>query len=98
MHADFPERCVQARRPVVRGASRLRINQAIGGRKPGSNDHRASATAAGTKKLLRIVPARVWIASIADVKFSWLRQPRSEERRVGKECVSKGRSRWLPDT
>src|SRR3546814_18807376 len=24
--------------------------------------------------------------------------PRSEERRVGKECVSPCRSRWLPDT
>src|SRR3546814_14505385 len=23
--------------------------------------------------------------------------PRSEERRVGKECVSKGRTRWSPD-
>src|SRR3546814_13202017 len=23
--------------------------------------------------------------------------PRSEERRVGKECVSTGRSRWLPN-
>src|SRR3546814_13447256 len=25
------------------------------------------------------------------------REPRSEERRVGKECVSTGRSRWSPD-
>src|SRR3546814_2963744 len=25
-------------------------------------------------------------------------RPRSEERRVGKECVSKCRSRWAPDT
>src|SRR3546814_14261387 len=37
-----------------------------------------------------------------DVDFSGLpreniRETRSEERRVGKECVSKGRSGWWPD-
>src|SRR3546814_15332278 len=29
--------------------------------------------------------------------ISWLDISRSEERRVGKECVSKCRSRWSPD-
>src|SRR3546814_14420936 len=33
-------------------------------------------------------------ASIAVVRAGWLR--RSEERRVGKECVSTCRSRWSP--
>src|SRR3546814_15665880 len=35
---------------------------------------------------------------LAWLGFSLLRGAiRSEERRVGKECVSTGRSRWLPD-
>src|SRR3546814_4753134 len=28
---------------------------------------------------------------------AWVETPRSEERRVGKECVSTCRSRWSPD-
>src|SRR3546814_16157130 len=35
-----------------------------------------------------------------DGRFAWVpldeRDPRSEERRVGKECVSTCRSRWVP--
>src|SRR3546814_15269531 len=29
--------------------------------------------------------------------LEWLTEMRSEERRVGKECVSRCRSRWWPD-
>src|SRR3546814_16636680 len=29
-------------------------------------------------------------------ELEWIRQSRSEERRVGKECVSRCRSRWWP--
>src|SRR3546814_14778158 len=41
-------------------------------------------------------------AAIAVAVYSWiglaiLRRGRSEERRVGKECVSTCRSRWSPD-
>src|SRR3546814_13085869 len=31
------------------------------------------------------------------VENAWLGPCRSEERRVGKECVSTGRSRWSPE-
>src|SRR3546814_20326289 len=33
-----------------------------------------------------------WFADMLSVRY-----PRSEERRVGKECVSTRRSRWSPD-
>src|SRR3546814_20637544 len=36
-----------------------------------------------------------WFVGIADVNLAGIDE-RSEERRVGKECVSTCRSRWLP--
>src|SRR3546814_13902768 len=36
--------------------------------------------------------------SLLDAVKAALEPARSEERRVGKECVSQGRSRWWPDT
>src|SRR3546814_11927839 len=36
------------------------------------------------------------INTIAVALLIWWRNPRSEERRVGKECVSTCRSRWSP--
>src|SRR3546814_14818946 len=35
--------------------------------------------------------------AVFDVKVKEIRAPRSEERRVGKECVSTCRSRWSTD-
>src|SRR3546814_20296053 len=46
----------------------------------------------GTGVLLVAIGTRI----IADVLRDVV--PRSEERRVGKECVSTGRCRWSPDT
>src|SRR3546814_14776859 len=44
----------------------------------------------------------IWIdymrVALAGVPQARLPRPRSEERRVGKECVSKCRSRWWPCT
>src|SRR3546814_4699903 len=37
------------------------------------------------------------IVLLRRIDFRRLRVPRSEERRVGKECVSTCRSRWSPD-
>src|SRR3546814_5144544 len=37
------------------------------------------------------------IRAARDARMAEDRQARSEERRVGKECVSKCRSRWSPD-
>ena len=37
------------------------------------------------------------LATIGNVKTSYLKPARSEERRVGKECTSWCRSRWSPD-
>src|SRR3546814_1086666 len=37
------------------------------------------------------LPLKVWLQ-----QHIWPIEGRSEERRVGKECVSKGRSRWSP--
>src|SRR3546814_7200664 len=37
-----------------------------------------------------------WTRPWASGRHEWERPPRSEERRVGKECVSTCRSRWSP--
>src|SRR3546814_13215289 len=52
-------------------------------------DHRPRPCADGRRP--RLVPALL-VRSAADFR----RALRSEERRVGKECVSTGRSRWSP--
>src|SRR3546814_2664819 len=42
-------------------------------------------------------PARCWLNCPARLPLQTImRNPRSEERRVGKECVSTCRSRWAP--
>src|SRR3546814_15147482 len=50
---------------------------------------RAVAIANGTLAAAISLGLRLWLVGLA----VWAR---SEERRVGKECVSKGRSRWSP--
>src|SRR3546814_3285549 len=55
---------------------------------------------AGVLSLLLVFPVRhstgnKWILWYGKV-FHWILLPRSEERRVGKECVSTCRSRWSP--
>src|SRR3546814_15092768 len=52
----------------------------------------------GGSKLVVLVAATwqaLWLAAAATLRLAHLRI-RSEERRVGKECVSKCRSRWSP--
>src|SRR3546814_19645457 len=43
-----------------------------------------------------LVLARLWMTSVRRTAGSTTYGLRSEERRVGKECVSTCRSRWLP--
>src|SRR3546814_12552655 len=38
-----------------------------------------------------------WVISWIAARQAWYSAARSEERRVGKECVSTCRSRWSPD-
>src|SRR3546814_15725871 len=51
-----------------------------------------------TDGLLRDENSRLWLAhGFSQDAVTWEpRFTRSEERRVGKECVSQGRSRWSP--
>src|SRR3546814_2340668 len=46
--------------------------------------------------LIGLVTFAVWFWWIGSPLLFALTLPRSEERRVGKECVSTGRSRWSP--
>src|SRR3546814_14268689 len=63
------------------------------------------AALAGIRKLLGVAPERpIPVQLIEAVKMgttvathALLERTRSEERRVGKECVSTCRSRWVPD-
>src|SRR3546814_15331604 len=55
----------------------------------------AAPTSLLSGKLQRLTSPRVFITSAA--KLEARRLDRSEERRVGKECVSTCRSRWSPD-
>src|SRR3546814_11581132 len=48
----------------------------------------------GLEGILPLIEAYKWAL---DVEICVFPQERSEERRVGKECVSKCRSRWWPD-
>src|SRR3546814_8652917 len=53
--------------------------------------------AAGQKAAYRAIePAFATLKAECDVRFLTLPDDRSEERRVGKECVSTCRSRWSP--
>src|SRR3546814_11851981 len=46
---------------------------------------------------LILAAALLATGTIVGQAFGMLIRARSEERRVGKECVSQGRSRWSPD-
>src|SRR3546814_15390617 len=50
----------------------------------------------GAPVILEIGPRDVAGGNVAVIRRDRLYQDRSEERRVGKECVSTGRSRWSP--
>src|SRR3546814_19049784 len=46
--------------------------------------------------LVCLVEVGLWKLDLDLVRHQWCRDHRSEERRVGKECVSTCRSRWWP--
>src|SRR3546814_6791434 len=75
-----------------RQSMRYRVTEAATGRMA------TSSTSAGTSLLvLRVAIALSVFMMISRLNFSKLsKQVRSEERRVGKECVSTCRSRWSP--
>src|SRR3546814_21157802 len=54
-------------------------------------DNEGSPSGPGVSRVLEFDPATY------EVTWSYGGRPRSEERRVGKECVSTCRSRWSPD-
>src|SRR3546814_17198770 len=63
-----------------------------------SGDGRRSHLAQGIKRYTRkALPEKLTMSPCNDNDKSVMFMSRSEERRVGKECVSTCRSRWLPD-
>src|SRR3546814_17101057 len=60
-----------------------------------SNELRFRMDARG--KVLFAYRADTWPEDTRPAGYEPARHPRSEERRVGKECVSTCRSRWAPD-
>src|SRR3546814_2829542 len=44
----------------------------------------------------RVIAMRTYSAKPSEIEKKWFVVDRSEERRVGKECVSTCRSRWSP--
>src|SRR3546814_14456794 len=55
-----------------------------------------AVTSALTMLIARLLPGEAAQASIGATTLSFAIFARSEERRVGKECVSACRSRWAP--
>src|SRR3546814_15126339 len=96
-HARHPVEAVGARRPhhraVIGVADRERLGERIMERDVGAAEiaHRIGAVDT-VRAAMRGQP----LVHLAAVPRLVLHRPRSEERRVGKECVSTCRSRWSP--
>src|SRR3546814_15155698 len=54
------------------------------------------STKAVVKHRLHEFAFKIPVPALHFPRTEWQRNSRSEERRVGKECVSTGRSRWWP--
>src|SRR3546814_3549935 len=61
-----------------------------------SSDVCSSDLAERVHRILEIGPARRQVGAARGTEGAAFGFPRSEERRVGKECVSTCRSRWSP--
>src|SRR3546814_19011148 len=62
-----------------------------------SNDLLATAVIVGLRQLGYSVPEDISVAGFDGIRYGTVMSPsltRSEERRVGEECVSKCKSRW----
>src|SRR3546814_1775405 len=62
----------------------------------GLGNRRVGGAGAGNADAAEIVRVIVWQRALARLRFGKGQPCRSEERRVGKECVSTCRSRWSP--
>src|SRR3546814_16917303 len=79
-------------RPRLYQVAGIAFNQ-----KPSDRQQRSQARASAIlSSLLSATPGIAGRARISLVLFALSRSDRSEERRVGKECVSTCRSRWAP--
>src|SRR3546814_18095810 len=63
---------------------------------PGISPYRPEAVAARERGTIFIGGTALWFAERPDARTVRVTGTRSEERRVGKECVSTCRSRWSP--
>src|SRR3546814_20252655 len=63
-----------------------------------TGDNRTTAQAVARKLGIDVVEAEVLPDPKSAVVLRLQREGRSEERRVGTECVSTGSSRWAPNT
>src|SRR3546814_12167764 len=70
----------------------------LGGSEPAAHDHRVGTAERVAQHLDDAPPvvADLRLAQVLDARQGELLTDRSEERRVGKECVSTCRSRWSP--
>src|SRR3546814_13787920 len=95
-------RVVGIERAVGRGAGALRLARADIDRKLQDrvvaiiSDVRRGAVARKVERRRRIAADRRRQAVVRNLGLEEVQLARSEERRVGKECVSTGRSRWSP--
>src|SRR3546814_12003861 len=61
------------------------------------DDHDFGGNNAGANYPMKVESQRLFLEFLDEPKESPRRKRRSEERRVGKECVSTCRSRWSPN-
>src|SRR3546814_20775184 len=84
--AEKPESLV-----VAKSNFRSRVHRRVHCDYVGVTQHDADGRPTGEVRFLGLFTAEAYDKTSNDV-------PRSEERRVGKECVSTCRSRWSPET
>src|SRR3546814_7350963 len=97
----FSSRRRHTRCALVTGVQTCALPISFGGPPPRSGEDRPLPVATG-HSLLFVIPAKAGIQSARRLAHPWvpafagMTKGRSEERRVGKECVSTCRSRWSP--
>ena len=96
---ELPSRygCYFATATLCAGSDRLGAYPAwTAGRSRGAGGVQAVRLVSATKPRFSVTAAREIVAAIKRASVKTCREIRSEERRVGKECIAVCRSRWSP--